>query len=60
MDGDSITVDTIAPAKTYRIATTDWGAKNSARYFGEPAIAWHEQPDSTLKTIVLRALAASR
>jgi 2',3'-cyclic-nucleotide 2'-phosphodiesterase (5'-nucleotidase family) len=47
-------------AKTYRIATTDWGAKNSARYFGEPAIAWQEQPDSTLKKVVLRALTAGR
>ncbi len=51
---------TLDDAKTYRIVTTDWGARNSARYFGEPAIAWREQPDATLKTVVLRALAADR
>ena len=51
---------TLDDATTYRIATTDWGAKNSARYFGEPAIVWQEQSGSTLKTIVLRALTASR
>lgn len=47
----------IDPAKTYRIATTDWGAKNTARYFGEPAIAWREQPGLRLKAAVLAALA---
>jgi 2',3'-cyclic-nucleotide 2'-phosphodiesterase (5'-nucleotidase family) len=46
----------IDDAKTYRIATTDWGAKNSARYFGEPAPGWQELSGSTLKTVVLRAL----
>lgn len=45
----------IDPAKTYRIATTDWGAKNTARYFGEPAIAWREQPVLKLKAAVLSA-----
>ncbi len=51
---------TIDNARTYRIATTDWGAKHSARYFGEPAIAWQEQPGSRLKTLVLGALIAAR
>jgi 5'-nucleotidase/UDP-sugar diphosphatase len=51
---------TIDNAKAYRIATTDWGARNSARFFGEPAIAWQEQPNSTLKSVVLRALTVSR
>jgi len=46
----------IDDAKTYRIATTDWGAKNSARYFGEPAIEWREQSGPTLKAIVLPTL----
>lgn len=46
----------IDPAKTYRIATTDWGAKNTARYFGDPAIAWTEQPGLKLKAAVLGAL----
>lgn len=45
---------------TYRIATTDWGAKNTARYFGEPAIAWQEQRGMSLKATVLRALADGR
>jgi 2',3'-cyclic-nucleotide 2'-phosphodiesterase (5'-nucleotidase family) len=47
----------IDPAKTYRIATTDWGAKNTARYFGEPAIPWSEQGGLRLKAAVLPALA---
>jgi len=47
----------IDPAKTYRIATTDWGAKNTARYFGEPAISWREQPGLKLKAAVLPTLA---
>jgi 2',3'-cyclic-nucleotide 2'-phosphodiesterase (5'-nucleotidase family) len=51
---------TLDDARTYRIVTTDWGAKNSSRYFGEPAIAWHAQPDSTLKAVVLRQLSAER
>lgn len=47
----------IDPAKTYRIATTDWGAKNTARYFGEPVIAWREAPPGLkLKAAVLPAL----
>ncbi len=50
--------DTIDPQSTYRIATTDWGARNTDRYFGAPAIAWHEQPGLRLKAAVLAALAA--
>lgn len=50
--------DVIDPGKTYRIATTDWGARNTARYFGEPAIAWREAPGLKLKAAVLPALAA--
>ncbi len=46
----------IDPAKTYHIATTDWGAKNTARYFGEPAISWQERPGLKLKAAVLPAL----
>ncbi len=47
---------TIDDVKTYRIATTDWGAKNTARYFGEPAITWQERPGLRLKTAVLAAM----
>ena len=47
----------IDPARRYRIATTDWGAKNTARYFGEPALAWSEQPGLRLKAAVRQALA---
>jgi hypothetical protein len=50
----------IEAAKTYRIATTDWGARNSARYYGEPAIAWRERPDLKLKAAVLPALAGTK
>ncbi|MDI1320407.1 MAG: 5'-nucleotidase C-terminal domain-containing protein, partial [bacterium] len=49
----------IDPAKTYRIATTDWGAKNSVRYFGEPVIVWSEQPALKLKAAVLAKLAGT-
>ncbi len=48
---------TIDDGRAYRIVTTDWGAKNSARYFGEPAIAFEARPGLTLKAAVLRALA---
>jgi len=51
---------TIDDAKTYRIATTDWGARNTARYFGEPALAWQEQSGVSLKPTVLRALGGGR
>jgi len=46
----------IDPVKTYRLATTDWGARNSARYFGEPAITWREQTGLKLKAAVLAKL----
>ncbi|HUK35158.1 MAG TPA: 5'-nucleotidase C-terminal domain-containing protein [Vicinamibacterales bacterium] len=51
---------TVDQAKIYRIVTTDWGAKHSARYFGEPAIEWHEQAGATLKRIVLREFSGRR
>lgn len=47
-------------ARRYRIATTDWGARNTARYFGEPAIAWQEQPSLRLKPLVRARLARDR
>ncbi len=47
----------IDTAKRYRIATNDWGARNSARYFGDPVIDWRELPGTRLKATVLRALA---
>ena len=46
----------IDPAGTYRLATTDWGARNTARYFGEPAISWREQVGLRLKAAVLAKL----
>lgn len=49
----------IDPAKTYRLATTDWGARNTARYFGEPAITWREQAGLKLKAAVLARLNAA-
>lgn len=50
--------DAIKPGRTYRIATTDWGAKNSARYFGEPVIAWRDHPELKFKALVRARLAA--
>lgn len=50
----------IDPTKTYRIATTDWGAKNTARYYGEPAIAWREHAGLKLKAAVRPALAGTK
>lgn len=48
----------IDPAQTYRIATSDWGARNTARYFGAPALTWREAPGLTLKAAVRAALGA--
>jgi hypothetical protein len=52
--------DVIENERRYRIATTDWGAKNTARYFGEPAIAWAERPELRLKTLVRDRLVRDR
>ena len=49
----------VDPAKTYHIATNDWGAKNTARYFGEPAITWTERPALKLKAAVLAKLSGT-
>jgi 2',3'-cyclic-nucleotide 2'-phosphodiesterase (5'-nucleotidase family) len=46
--------------RRYRIATSDWGAKNTARYFGEPAIVWTEQPELRLKGLVRQRLVRDR
>jgi 2',3'-cyclic-nucleotide 2'-phosphodiesterase (5'-nucleotidase family) len=48
--------ETIDPARIYRIATTDWGAHNTARYFGDPALTWSEVPGLQLKAAALAAL----
>ncbi len=48
------------PARRYRIATTDWGAKNTARCFGPPDLAWQELPGLKLKAAVVRCLQARR
>lgn len=50
----------IDPAARYRIVTTDWGARNTARYFGEPALVWQEQPSLKLKALALEALQLAR
>lgn len=47
----------VLPDRRYRIATTDWGAKNTTRYFGRELIAWREQPEFKLKATVRAALA---
>lgn len=50
----------IETGRRYRIVTTDWGAKNTARYFGEPAIAWTERPELRLKELVRARLVRDR
>ncbi len=52
--------DDIDDTRRYRIATTDWGAKNSARYFGEPAIVWKERPELRLKELMRARLVRDR
>jgi len=52
--------DDVDPARTYRIATTDWGARNTARYFGPPALEWREVPGLMLKPGVLATLAPGK
>lgn len=47
--------DTIAPDRRYRIATTDWGARNSVRYFGSD-LGWQELPGARLKALATAAL----
>lgn len=48
--------ETIAPDRIYRIATTDWGARNSERYFGSADLGWQESPGLKLKTAATAAL----
>jgi len=50
--------ETIDPARTYRIATAEYTARNTDRYFGAPAIAWREVPGLQVKAAALAALAA--
>jgi 5'-nucleotidase/UDP-sugar diphosphatase len=45
------------PARHYRIATTDWGARNTQSYFGSPAIEWKELGGQKLKARVIEGLA---
>ncbi len=47
---------TIDPARRYRIATTDWGARNTKAYFGDPALVWTELPGVRLKAAALAGL----
>lgn len=46
----------IVPGRTYRIATTDWLAKNVTMYFGPGEIALHPRPELKLKAVVAAAL----
>lgn len=46
----------IESSRRYRIATTDWGARNNGRYFGDPVIVWQERPSLRLKAAVRGAL----
>ena len=44
------------PARRYRLATTDWAAKNSRTYFGSETLGFVEQPTLRLKALVTAAL----
>jgi 5'-nucleotidase/UDP-sugar diphosphatase len=43
-------------ARTYRVATNDWGVRNRDRYFGSLDIAFTERPELRLKSIAMEAL----
>ena len=44
------------PARRYRLATTDWAAKNARTYFGSETLGFVEQPTLRLKALVTSAL----
>lgn len=44
------------PARRYRLATTDWGAKNARTYFGSETLGFVEQPTLRLKALATAAL----
>ncbi|AOS44030.1 hypothetical protein Verru16b_01091 [Lacunisphaera limnophila] len=46
------------PTRTYRIATSDWGARNTDRYFGLPALVWREVAGLKVKAAVISGLSA--
>jgi 2',3'-cyclic-nucleotide 2'-phosphodiesterase (5'-nucleotidase family) len=48
----------VVPGGRYRIATTDWGARNAKNYFGSDTLGFKEQPELKLKAVVAAALAA--
>jgi len=47
------------PARRYRLATTDWGAKNARTYFGSETLRFVEEPKLRLKTIAADALSST-
>jgi 5'-nucleotidase / UDP-sugar diphosphatase len=49
----------IEDGKTYRLATTDWVARNPGLYLGDASIGLKEQPALRLKTITAGALASA-
>ncbi|MEO6567116.1 MAG: metallophosphoesterase [Opitutaceae bacterium] len=57
--GDYLVADgapAIETARVYRIATTDWVARNPGQYLGDASVVLKEQPALRLKGIVTRAL----
>jgi 2',3'-cyclic-nucleotide 2'-phosphodiesterase (5'-nucleotidase family) len=44
------------PTRRYRLATTDWAAKNARTYFGSETLGFVEQPTLHLKAIATTAL----
>jgi hypothetical protein len=55
LDGDWSS-DVCSSDLIYRNATTDWGARNSERYFGSADLGWQELPGLKLKAAAAAAL----
>ena len=49
----------LEPDQRYLIATNDWGARHSGRYFGLPDLVWTPQPALKLKALARSALDAA-
>jgi 2',3'-cyclic-nucleotide 2'-phosphodiesterase (5'-nucleotidase family) len=48
------------PARRYRLATTDWAAKNARTYFGSDTLGFVENPALRLKALTTAALSPVR
>lgn len=51
--------ENIDPARTYRLATNDWGVRNQKKYFAGEEFVFEEIPGLKVKAAVLSALATA-